>query len=78
MVRGSTPQPDFTQACRAPSKTCADATGDALVKTADGVEIRIEANVDLLGDATFARAQGAQGIGLFRSELLLAGRLPTS
>ena len=42
------------------------------MRTSDGVEIRIEANVDLLGDATFARSQGAQGIGLFRSELLLA------
>ena len=44
------------------------------VRTADGVDIHIEANVDLLGDAVFARAQGAEGIGLFRSELLLAGR----
>jgi phosphotransferase system enzyme I (PtsI) len=44
------------------------------LKTADGVDIRVEANVDLLGDATFAMAQGAEGIGLFRSELLLAGR----
>jgi phosphoenolpyruvate-protein phosphotransferase (PTS system enzyme I) len=44
------------------------------LKTADGVDIRVEANVDLLGDATFAMAQGAAGIGLFRSELLLAGR----
>ena len=44
------------------------------VKTADGVDIRVEANVDLLGDATFAMSQGAEGIGLFRSELLLAGR----
>jgi phosphotransferase system enzyme I (PtsI) len=44
------------------------------VVTADGVAIHIEANVDLLGDAAFARAQGAEGIGLFRSELLLAGR----
>ena len=42
-------------------------------RTADGVQIRIEANVDLLGDAAFAVAQGAEGIGLFRSELLLAG-----
>jgi phosphotransferase system enzyme I (PtsI) len=42
--------------------------------TVDGVDIRIEANVDLLGDATFAMSQGAEGIGLFRSELLLAGR----
>ncbi len=46
----------------------------AALKTADGMDIRIEANVDLLGDAAFAMAQGAEGIGLFRSELLLAGR----
>ncbi len=46
----------------------------AALKTADGVEIHIDANVDLLADALFARAQGAEGIGLFRSELLLAGR----
>ena len=44
------------------------------LKTADGLEIRVEANVDFLGDATFAIAQGAEGIGLFRSELLLADR----
>ena len=44
------------------------------LRTADGVDIRVEANVDLLGDAAFAIAQGAEGIGLFRSELLLAGR----
>ena len=44
------------------------------LKTVDGIDIRVEANVDLLGDATFAMAQGAEGIGLFRSELLLAGR----
>ena len=44
------------------------------LKTADGVDIRVEANVDFLGDATFAMDQGAEGIGLFRSELLLADR----
>ena len=44
------------------------------LKTADGIAIRVDANVDLLGDAEFAIGQGAQGIGLFRSELLLAGR----
>ena len=52
----------------------ADTTGNTPLKTADGVDIRVEANVDLLGDATFAMSQGAEGIGLFRSELLLAGR----
>ncbi len=44
------------------------------LKTLDGVAIRVDANVDLLGDAPFARGEGADGIGLFRSELLLAGR----
>ena len=44
------------------------------VKTADVVAIRVEANVDLLGYAAFAMSRGAEGIGLFRSELLLAGR----
>jgi phosphotransferase system enzyme I (PtsI) len=48
--------------------------GKAPFRTADGVKILVEANVDLVGDASFARAQGAEGIGLFRSELLLAGR----
>ena len=51
-----------------------DRTAGRSLKTADGLEIRVEANVDLLGDATFAMSQGAEGIGLFRSELLLAGR----
>jgi phosphotransferase system enzyme I (PtsI) len=46
----------------------------APLRTADGVEVCVEANVDLLGDASFARVQGADGIGLFRSELLLADR----
>jgi phosphoenolpyruvate-protein phosphotransferase (PTS system enzyme I) len=52
----------------------ADNTTDTPLRTADGMEIRVEANVDLLGDAAFAMSQGAEGIGLFRSELLLAGR----
>ena len=49
-------------------------TAGALLHTTDGTRIILEANVDLLGDASFARAQGAEGIGLYRSELLLAGR----
>jgi phosphoenolpyruvate-protein phosphotransferase (PTS system enzyme I) len=52
----------------------ADTAENIPLKTTDGVNIRVEANVDLLGDATFAMSQGAEGIGLFRSELLLAGR----
>jgi phosphotransferase system enzyme I (PtsI) len=55
--------------------TKADSTAaGGLLNTLDGVAIRVEANVDFLGEASFARLQGAAGIGLFRSELLLAGR----
>ncbi|HEY2431453.1 MAG TPA: phosphoenolpyruvate--protein phosphotransferase [Vicinamibacterales bacterium] len=43
--------------------------------TADGTVIRIEANVELPEEATRARERGAEGIGLYRSEFLLAGAL---
>jgi phosphoenolpyruvate-protein phosphotransferase (PTS system enzyme I) len=41
--------------------------------TEDGTTIRIEANVELPDEVSRARAQGAEGIGLYRSEFLLAG-----
>ena len=41
--------------------------------TEDGVTIRLEANVEAPEDAARARERGAEGIGLFRSEFLLAG-----
>jgi phosphotransferase system enzyme I (PtsI) len=41
--------------------------------TEDGVRIRLEANVEAAEDAARARERGADGIGLFRSEFLLAG-----
>lgn len=41
--------------------------------TSDGVRIRLEANVESPDDAVRARERGAEGIGLFRSEFLLAG-----
>jgi phosphotransferase system enzyme I (PtsI) len=40
--------------------------------TADGVLIRLEANIESPDDARRAQEQGAEGIGLFRSEFLLA------
>ncbi len=40
--------------------------------TADGVRIRIEANVELPGDLPAARFAGAEGVGLYRSEFLLS------
>jgi phosphotransferase system enzyme I (PtsI) len=41
--------------------------------TGDGVTIRLEANVEAPADAARALDLGAEGIGLFRSEFLLAG-----
>ncbi len=41
--------------------------------TVDGVRLRLEANVESPQDADRARAGGAEGIGLFRSEFLVAG-----
>ena len=41
--------------------------------TLDGTPIRIEANVELPEEAARARLRGAEGIGLYRSEFLLAG-----
>jgi len=40
--------------------------------TADGVSIRLEANIESPDDASRAHERGADGIGLFRSEFLLA------
>jgi phosphotransferase system enzyme I (PtsI) len=41
--------------------------------TVDGVAIRLEANIETPDDASRAGERGAEGIGLFRSEFLLAG-----
>ena len=42
--------------------------------TLDGVQIRMEANIELPDEAADALAAGAEGIGLFRSEFLFMGR----
>jgi phosphotransferase system enzyme I (PtsI) len=49
--------------------TAATVEGPAV--TRDGVRIRIDANVDLPDDVPVAREYGADGVGLFRSEVLL-------
>jgi phosphoenolpyruvate-protein phosphotransferase (PTS system enzyme I) len=49
-----------------------DEMGDLPAVTVDGTAIRIEANVELPEEAVRARERGAQGIGLYRSEFLLA------
>jgi phosphoenolpyruvate-protein phosphotransferase (PTS system enzyme I) len=50
-----------------------DELGGLAAVTVDGTPIRIEANVELPEEAARARARGAEGIGLYRSEFLLAG-----
>ena len=40
-------------------------------RTLDGVEIRLEANVEFIEETATAQLYGAEGIGLFRSEYLL-------
>jgi phosphoenolpyruvate-protein phosphotransferase (PTS system enzyme I) len=42
--------------------------------TRDGASISLQANIDLPGEAATARAHGAQGVGLFRTEFLVVGR----
>ena len=39
--------------------------------TADGVHVRLDANIEFPGDLAAARYAGAEGIGLYRSEFLL-------
>jgi phosphoenolpyruvate-protein phosphotransferase (PTS system enzyme I) len=41
--------------------------------TADGVRIRLDANIEFPDDVASARYAGAEGIGLYRSEFLFAG-----
>ncbi|MER1968115.1 phosphoenolpyruvate--protein phosphotransferase [Castellaniella sp. GW247-6E4] len=42
--------------------------------TLDGMQIRMEANIELPDEAADALAAGAEGVGLFRSEFLFMGR----
>jgi phosphoenolpyruvate-protein phosphotransferase (PTS system enzyme I) len=42
--------------------------------TRDGVRIPLQANIDLPAEASSARAHGAEGVGLFRTEFLVVGR----
>ena len=44
--------------------------------TADGVRIRLDANIEFPDDLAAARYAGAEGVGLYRSEFLLAAGAP--
>jgi phosphotransferase system enzyme I (PtsI) len=49
---------------------------DGPVETTDGVRVTIEANIERTDDVQTALASGAEGIGLYRSEFMLAGGPP--
>jgi phosphoenolpyruvate-protein phosphotransferase (PTS system enzyme I) len=57
----------------------ADADRRRPAATADGLRIRLEANIEFADDLATARYAGAEGIGLYRSEFLLTSHraLPT-
>jgi len=48
---------------------------DTRAVTLDGVEVQLQANIELPDDVVEARENGATGIGLFRSEFLFLNRL---
>jgi phosphotransferase system enzyme I (PtsI) len=48
----------------------------APIATSDGIPVRLEANIEFPSEIEAARASGAQGIGLFRSEFMLGGEGP--
>jgi len=65
---------------RADAERTLEATGAGPARTADGVKLVIQANVELPEDVATARRCGAEGIGLYRSEFLLTttlGGVPT-
>ncbi|MGE0460075.1 MAG: phosphoenolpyruvate--protein phosphotransferase [Vicinamibacterales bacterium] len=62
------------RAARPRRSAAAAPPGQAPVSTADGVRIRIDANIELVEDLPFLQEFGAEGIGLYRSEFLLSGR----
>jgi phosphotransferase system enzyme I (PtsI) len=44
------------------------------VVTADGINVRLQANVELIEDLQLLDEHGAEGVGLYRSEFMLSGR----
>jgi phosphotransferase system enzyme I (PtsI) len=55
-----------------PPTAVVDAGRREPARTADGVRIHLEANIEFPDDLAAARYAGAEGIGLYRSEFLLA------
>jgi multiphosphoryl transfer protein len=70
---------DRQQARAAARRACELSQAQEQARTADGIEIELAANVAALAECGPALELGAEGIGLLRTELLLAGcdRPPT-
>ena len=74
------PTPDVVDEARARRDRRAVSVGASAarvpgpVSTSDGVAVRFLANIERLEEIEGAKAAGAEGIGLFRSEFLLGGR----
>jgi len=74
------PAPEMIERARARRERRAAGAGAGTARvagpvvTADGVAVRFQANIERPGEVDGAKAAGAEGIGLFRSEFLLAGR----
>ena len=47
---------------------------DTRAVTLDGIEVELQANIELPGDVVAARENGAMGVGLFRTEFLFLNR----
>jgi phosphotransferase system enzyme I (PtsI) len=43
-------------------------------ETRDGVRVRLQANIEMAEEVAFAKAHGAEGIGLFRTEIMYLNR----
>ncbi|MBP1633671.1 MAG: phosphoenolpyruvate--protein phosphotransferase [Acidobacteria bacterium] len=74
------PPPELVDRARAyagrPAHRAVRPAPPAAAVTTDGVPVALQANIELPGDLQAAREAGAAGIGLYRSEFLLATASP--
>jgi phosphoenolpyruvate-protein phosphotransferase (PTS system enzyme I) len=64
------------RATLARSRTVVPHAVEGPVETADGIRVTLEANIERPDDVVTALAAGAEGIGLYRSEFMIAGAPP--
>ena len=69
-------KPRRARGCRSRAAARLAPRSDTPAATRDGIRISLQANIERSDDVTAALASGAEGIGLYRSEFLLAGGPP--